>query len=127
MGAAIRDSGLEIGDIDAVYASANGTIRADRLEARAIHRAFGSAVPAVVALKAYCGEYAAGSGFPLAGALLALRDQVLHPSCGFEGADPELRVEPVRARRAANVRNVLVNSLSAGGGIVCAVVSREDA
>jgi hypothetical protein len=29
--------------------------------------------------------------------------------------------------RAANLRNILVNSISAGGGVVCAVVSREGA
>jgi 3-oxoacyl-(acyl-carrier-protein) synthase len=59
--------------------------------------------------------------------LLAIDEQALHPSCGFHEGDPEMRIEVVREYRPANLRNVLVNSISAGGGIVCAVVSREAA
>ncbi|MGH9424109.1 MAG: beta-ketoacyl-[acyl-carrier-protein] synthase family protein [Thermoanaerobaculia bacterium] len=126
MQAAIDDAEISLSEIDAIYASANGTKRGDLLELRAIQRLFGYGVPPVVATKGYFGEYAAGGGFDLAAALLAMRDQKLHASVGFEEADPELRFTPVTTPRAANLRNVLVNSISAGGGIVCAVVSRED-
>lgn len=127
MQAAIDDAEIQRSDIDAIYASANATKRGDGLEMRGIHRLFGDDVPPVVASKGYFGEYAAGGGFQLAAALLAMRDQKLHASLGFEEADPELRFVPVTAPRAANLRNILVNSISAGGGIVCAVVSREGA
>jgi hypothetical protein len=33
----------------------------------------------------------------------------------------------VRESRPANLRNILVNSISAGGGVVCAVISKERA
>jgi len=127
MQAAIDDAELTIADVDAIYASANGTKRGDLLEMRAIQRLFGDNVPPVVATKGYFGEYAAGGGFDLAAALLAIRDQKLHASFGFEEADPENRFAPVVAPRAANLRNILINSVSAGGGVVCAVVSREGA
>jgi 3-oxoacyl-[acyl-carrier-protein] synthase II len=127
MQAAIDDAELTVADIDAIYASANGTKRGDLLELRAIQRLFGDSVPPVVATKGYFGEYAAGGGFDLAAALLAIRDQKLHASFGFEEADPEMRFMPVVAPRAANLRNILVNSISAGGGVICAVVSREGA
>ncbi|HXH39925.1 MAG TPA: beta-ketoacyl synthase N-terminal-like domain-containing protein, partial [Thermoanaerobaculia bacterium] len=127
MQAAIDDAGVQRSDIDAIYASANGTMRGDRLELRAIRMLFGEAVPPVVAVKSTFGEYAAGGGFQLAAALLAMRDQKLHASFGFEEADTEMQFLPVSAPRDAALRNILVNSISAGGGIVCAVIAREAA
>jgi len=127
MQAAIDDADLQRSDIDAIYASANGTKRCDRLELRAIQRLFGDNVPPVVATKGYFGEYAAGGGFQLAAALLAMRDQKLHASIGFDEADSEMHFTPVTTPRDATLRNILVNSISAGGGIVCTVVSREGA
>ncbi|HUP47177.1 MAG TPA: beta-ketoacyl synthase N-terminal-like domain-containing protein [Thermoanaerobaculia bacterium] len=123
--AAIEDAGLRGGDIDAVYASANGNVRGDRLESRALQLVFGEAIPPVVAVKGSFGEYAAGGALQLAAALLAVRDQILHPTAGFEQADEGARIDVVRQPRPAALRHVLVNSLSAGGGIVSAVVSRE--
>jgi 3-oxoacyl-[acyl-carrier-protein] synthase II len=127
MRAAIDDAGILISDIDAIYASANGTKRGDGLEIRAIQRLFGDDVPPVVATKAYFGEYAAGGGLQFAAALLAMRDQKLHASFGFDDADAEMRFTPVRESRPAKLRNILVSSISAGGGIVCAVIAKERA
>jgi len=124
---AMDDAGLTMRDIDAIYASANSTRRADRVEYCAIQELFGDAAPPVVATKGYFGEYAAGGALQLVAALLAIDEQALHPSCGFEEGDAEMRIDVVRERRPAPLRNVLVNSISAGGGIVCAVVSREAA
>ena len=94
MRAAIDDAEIALTDVDAVYVSANGSRRCDALEARALDALFGAEMPALVNTKKILGEYAA------AGAL-----QI---------------VEAIR-----NVKgHVLVNSISAGGGIVCAVISR---
>ncbi|HEX2835173.1 MAG TPA: beta-ketoacyl synthase N-terminal-like domain-containing protein [Thermoanaerobaculia bacterium] len=97
MRAALDDAG--IGDVDAIYASANGSLRGDALERRAIDSAFAN-VP-VVTTKQIFGEYAAGGMLQLIAALLAVDE--------------------------GRYERVLVNSLSAGGGIVCAVVTREGA
>jgi 3-oxoacyl-[acyl-carrier-protein] synthase II len=94
MRAAIDDAELAIADIDAVYVSANGSPRHDALESRALKLLFGAKMPELVNTKAIFGEYAAGGALQL--------------------------VEAVRGA----ARNALVNSISAGGGIVCAVVSR---
>lgn len=99
MRAAIDDAEISPSAIDAIYASANGSRRADAVEANAIARLFGDTAPRVVATKQIFGEYAAAGGLQLAAAVLA----------------------------TAEHRHVLVNSLSAGGGVVCAVVSREAA
>jgi 3-oxoacyl-[acyl-carrier-protein] synthase II len=122
---AIEDAELTPRDIHAVYASANGTRRGDALEGAALTTLFGGAMPPVVAVKGCFGEYAAGGALQLISAVLAITDQVVHASCGYSDRDPEMQFEPTRERRATNIQNVLVNSLSAGGGIVCAVLSRE--
>ncbi len=101
MQAAIADAGIAIDEIDAIYASANGSRRADALENAAIEALFGERIPPVVQTKAIFGEYAAGGALQLAAAILAFESKPL--------------------------RHVLVNSLSAGGGIVCAVISRDAA
>ena len=124
MRAAIDDAGVAPEDISAVYASANSTVRADRLEQRALQSMFGSRVP-VVATKGIFGEYAAGGALVLAAAALAIRDQTLHATCGFESPDDGAQIDVNRTTRPAGLRHVLVNSISAGGGIVCAVLSRE--
>ncbi|MBV9496899.1 MAG: hypothetical protein JOZ54_21845, partial [Acidobacteria bacterium] len=125
MRAAIFDAELEPSDIDAIYASANATRKVDAVEARAIEMLLGE--KPVVATKGYFGEYAAGGALQLIAALLAISDQTLHGSYGFEAADDGVRLDIVRVLRPATLRHVLVNSVSAGGGIVCAVVSREAA
>ncbi|MFP5246768.1 MAG: beta-ketoacyl-[acyl-carrier-protein] synthase family protein [Thermoanaerobaculia bacterium] len=109
MRAAIDDAELSIADIDAIYASANGSVRGDAIEQRAIQLLFGDAVPPVVATKGIFGEYAAGGALQLVSALVALDEQKLP------------------AARDASLQHILVNSVSAGGGIVCAVVSKEGA
>lgn len=122
MRAALHDAELPLEAIDAVYASANGSRRGDALEQAALESMFGAAMPAIVATKGVFGEYAAGGALQLAAALLALDEQKLHASVGFEEGSMSLNGE----RRSADLRHVLVNSLSAGGGIVCAVLSREE-
>ena len=123
MRAAIDDAGLAVDDIDAIYASANGTKNADALEAAAIHEVFSATMPPVVATKGIFGEYTAAGALQLIAALLALRDQTLPDSAGFDTEDPKLSLTPHRGHEVRALRNILVNSLSAGGGIVCAVIT----
>jgi 3-oxoacyl-[acyl-carrier-protein] synthase II len=127
MRAALDDAEIAAGDVDAVYASANATRRADRVEARAIQALFGDDPPSIVATKGIFGEYAGAGSLQLAAALIAVRDQTLHKSVGFEELDPDLQIRATVNRQPSTVRNLLINSISAGGGIVSAVVSKEAA
>lgn len=127
MRAAIDDAALEPAAIGAIYASANSSRRADRLEYCAIQSLFGERVPPVVATKGYFGEYAGGGGLQIAAAALAIRDRTLHASAGFEQRDDDMHFDANRRRRDLALDHVLVNSISAGGGIVCMVLSREAA
>jgi 3-oxoacyl-(acyl-carrier-protein) synthase len=127
MQAAIDDAELVPADIDAVFASANATRRLDATEGAALARLFAGRMPHVVATKGYFGEYAAGNGLQLAAALVAVHDQRLPASVGFGNGDIDLPFVPTRQNQECELRHVLVNGVSAGGGIVTAVVSREAA
>jgi 3-oxoacyl-[acyl-carrier-protein] synthase II len=122
MRAALEDAELVPADIDAVFASANGTRRLDAVEAAAIGQLFDCEV---VAMKGYVGEHAAGNALQLAAAVLAVHDQWLPASVGFEQRDEALPLAPTREGHSRSLRHVIVNSVSAGGGIISAVVSRE--
>jgi 3-oxoacyl-(acyl-carrier-protein) synthase len=123
--AAIDDAEIALSDVDAIYASANGSVRGDAVEGRAIEELFGDHIPPVVATKGIFGEYAAGGALQLVAAVLAVDEQSLHSSAGFENGT--FRFTPNGERRACRLRHVLVNSVSAGGGVVCAVLSKEAA
>jgi 3-oxoacyl-(acyl-carrier-protein) synthase len=127
MRGAIEDAGLELSMISAIYASANGSRRADRLEYDAIQSMFGRRLPPVVATKGYFGEYAAGGALQLASAIVAIRDQALHKSACFETGDDDMQFDVNRVQRGMKLDHILVNSISAGGGIVSMVLSREAA
>ncbi|GAC1431383.1 MAG: beta-ketoacyl-ACP synthase II [Thermoanaerobaculia bacterium] len=126
MRAAIADAEIDSSMIDAIYASANGSRRGDRLEACAIQSLFGDRVP-VVATKGCFGEYAAAGALQLAAATLALADETLHVSPGFANGDDDVRIDVARERRSLPLKHVLVNALSAGGGIISMVLSKEAA
>jgi 3-oxoacyl-(acyl-carrier-protein) synthase len=125
MRAAIADADIDPSMVDAIYASANGGKRADRLEHCAIASLFGGRVPPVVATKGYFGEYAAGGGLQIAASALAMYDQTLHASAGFESGDDDMHFEVNRELRGTALDHILVNSISAGGGIVSMVLARE--
>jgi 3-oxoacyl-[acyl-carrier-protein] synthase II len=126
MSRAIDDAALEPSSIDAIWASANGTRRADRLEYRAIQSLFGDHPPPVVATKGCFGEYAAAGALQIASAALALRHQTLYATPGFEEGEDEMSMEVTRSMQPAALRHVLVNSISAGGGVISAVLSRGE-
>lgn len=122
---AVEDAELSTGQIDAVWASANGSRIADATESQAIQNVFGDAIPPVAATKGIFGEYAAAGALQIASAAVALRDQRVPQSVGFEQREDGMRFEPTPVSSSAKLEHILVNSTSAGGGIICAVLSRR--
>lgn len=121
---AILQAGLQPADISAVYASANGSRRGDALERSAIESLFGDRIPPVTAIKGLFGEYAGASGAPVAAAALALARNTVHATPGFEVGEPGVRFSPAVEAVSTPLSHVLTLSLSAGGGIVAAILSR---
>jgi 3-oxoacyl-[acyl-carrier-protein] synthase II len=95
---AISRAEIEPGDLGHINANGKSTQRDDLIEARALHRALGSAAETlpVTALKSYFGNSDAGTGaLELAGSLLALREGVLPHTLNYETPDPRCRLNVV--------------------------------
>lgn len=122
---ALDDAELQPADVDAVWASANGNRLGDRSEYLAIQQLFGNQIPPVIAPKGYFGEYAAGGALQLVSAVLALRDGELPRSPGFAQGEDAMLFSLATAARATQLRHIIVNTVSAGGGIACIVLSRS--
>jgi len=123
---AIADAGIELTDIDAVFASANSSVQGDHLEANSLQSLFGSAIPPVVATKGYFGEYAGAGSHQLISAVIALKRQWVPRSVGFESGEGAVDNAIVRSARDLPLRHILLNSFSAGGGLMSVVLSRCD-
>jgi len=92
MRSALRDAGLQPGDVGHINAHGLGTTDSDREEAAAIQDVFGdvaSRVP-VTAIKSYIGNAGAGCGvLELSASLLGLRHGIVPPTLNYRQPDPE--------------------------------------
>nr|APD71708.1 type II polyketide synthase 3 [Streptomyces sp.] len=114
---ALADAGLEPGDVDVVFADADGSPDRDRAEAAAITELFGEHGVPVCAPKAMTGRLSSG-GAPLdvVAALLSIRDGVLPPAGPVQEAAEEYGIDLVTGGpRAHQVRTALVLARGEGG------------
>jgi 3-oxoacyl-[acyl-carrier-protein] synthase II len=116
---AIADAGLSADDIDYINAHGTGTPENDKMEWLSIAAVFGeraSLVP-VSSNKSMIGHTLSAAGI-VEGVftLLALRDELLPPTIGYETPDPAIPIDcvPNTARRVA-IRHALSNSFGFGG------------
>ena len=117
---ALRDAGLEPGDVDYVNAHGTGTPIGDRAETLAVSHVLGD-VP-VSSFKGAVGHTIAAAGaVELALCLAALRDQVIPGTPGLEEPDPECRANVNWHTRPGRVRALLSNSFGFGGQN-CAII-----
>jgi 3-oxoacyl-[acyl-carrier-protein] synthase II len=128
MSYALEDARLSPGDVDYISAHATATPVGDAVEARAIHRVFGTrakTIP-VSAAKSMTGHAIGASGaIEAVASLLSIRDGIIHPTINYETPDPmcDLDVVPNKARDA-QVSLVLSNSFGMGGQNVSLVFGR---
>jgi len=116
---AVRDAGIDPGQVDYINAHATATELGDRAETVAIKRAFGdhAARVAVSSTKSMTGHLLGAAGAVEAiFSILAIRDGVLPPTINLENPDPacDLDYVPGSARQAP-VRFALSNSFGFGG------------
>jgi 3-oxoacyl-[acyl-carrier-protein] synthase II len=119
MRAAMRDAGVEPGQVGYVNAHGTSTPLGDAIETKAMKRAFGEVARkiAVSSTKSMTGHLLGGAGGLEAGiSALALRDQILPPTINYETPDPacDLDYIPNHARKA-EVEYALSNSFGFGG------------
>jgi 3-oxoacyl-(acyl-carrier-protein) synthase len=121
---ALADAGLEPAAIGCLSAGANGSVEADRREARGVAEAFGGATLPVTAIKSMLGEALGASGAFQAVALLGtLGDGVLPGirGLGQPAEDCPLSNLSAASRRLDSLRHGI--AVAAGsGGHTCAVV-----
>jgi len=116
---AIRDAGINPGDLHYINAHATSTELGDRAETVAIKRALGDharRVP-VSSTKSMTGHLLGAAGVVEAiFSILAIRDGILPPTINLENPDPECDLDYVPGTaRQAKVRTVLSNSFGFGG------------
>lgn len=128
MQSAVRQAGLEPGQIDYINSHGTGTPLNDVAEARAISRWAGSATPGirVSSTKSAIGHLLGGAGsVESVICLLALRDQFLPANLNVREVDPVVEFDLVREPREAVVRTALTNSFGFGGANATLVFQKE--
>jgi 3-oxoacyl-[acyl-carrier-protein] synthase II len=116
---AMRDAGVQPGQIQYVNAHGTSTEIGDKLETIAIKRAFGDHAYklAVSSTKSMTGHLLGGAGGLEAGiAVLAIRDQIAPPTINYEDPDPDCDLDYVpNAARPMAIEYALSNSFGFGG------------
>jgi 3-oxoacyl-[acyl-carrier-protein] synthase II len=122
---AIRDAGLNTGQINAISAHGTSTRMNDRLETKAIKQAFGNyayQVP-VISLKSQIGHCLAAAGaLEAVASLLMLSEQKLAPTINHNDVDTECDLDYVpNIARPAALQRILSNNFGFGGQNTCVV------
>ncbi len=119
MALALRDGGLEPGQIDYINAHGTSTELNDRAETQAIKAVFGAHAYKLMisSSKSMVGHLLGGSGgVEAVFTALSIHEGIVHPTINLDNPDPECDLDyvPKVARKAA-VRYALSNSLGFGG------------
>lgn len=128
MKAALRDAGLQPGDVDLISAHATSTVVGDKSETLAIKRLFGEdayRIP-VTANKSMTGHMLGAAGGAEAIALAySLRDGIIPPTINQEESDPDCDLDYVpNTAREANLQIGISNSFGFGGHNAVIVLRR---
>jgi 3-oxoacyl-[acyl-carrier-protein] synthase II len=123
--AALRDSGIDPGEVGHVNAHGSGLPAMDLAEARALNRVFGRKGVPVTALKGYMGNTASGSGaIEMAASLLAVNAGFVPPVRNCDSPDPELGLDLVLHEPRPCENPVFVKVTTTRHGQAAAVVVR---
>lgn len=131
MNRAISRAGFETSDVDYVAAHATATTLGDIAETNALKKVFGDHASklAISANKSMIGHLlgAAGAVSGL-GCIMAIRDQVVHPTINLRTPDPKCDLDYVpNEKREMTVDVALANGFGFGGQNAVAVFSRYTA
>ena len=119
MTAAIRDAGIDPGDIDYINTHGTSTPAGDIGETTGIKRAFGDHANTLMisSTKSTTGHMLGAAGVVEAiFCAMALQDQVIPPTINLDNQDPECDLDyTANVARDAKVRTILSNSFGFGG------------
>ncbi len=128
MNFALQDAELKPEDIDCIYANANSTIMADKMETHAIKEVFGQyayQIP-ITATKSLLGEcYSVSAAFATSAALGTLNKDFIPPTINLLERDPDCDLDYVPLKtRYTKVNNIMVISAGPNGSNTCVILSR---
>jgi len=128
--AALREAGLDPGDVDYVVAHGTGTPTGDISETAAIRRAFGEHADrlSVSSPKSMTGHTTAAAGaLSVLAAVYAMRDSAVSPTTNLDTPDPQCDLDntPNEARKR-EVRAAVVNAFAFGGTNACLVLRNPE-
>jgi 3-oxoacyl-[acyl-carrier-protein] synthase II len=127
---ALRDAGVEPGEVGYINAHGTSTPPGDIAETMAIKQAFGDHAYklAVSSTKSMTGHLlGATGGIEAIATAFALRDQMLPPTINLENPDPECDLDYVpNAARPAHVQVALSNTFGFGGHNATIVLKRYE-
>ena len=118
MRGALKQAGLNPGDVDCILAGANSSTEGDRQEAKAIKDVFAKEAKSlyISAVKSMVGEQYSNSGaLQAAAAVSAIEKQMLPPTINYQDKDPLCDLNIVTKAQGAKVKNILINSFGKGG------------
>lgn len=125
---ALKDANLTTEDIDCIFANANSTQPADKIETEAIKDVFGARaykIP-VTAIKSMIGETFSVSGAMAAAAALgAINKGFIPPTVNYKEKDPvcDLDYVPNKSRKA-DLDKVMILTFGPSGNSTCMIVGR---
>lgn len=125
---AIKQSGLQPGDISCINAHGTATINNDIAEGHALRRLFGSQIPPFSSTKSFTGHTLAPSGaIEAIYSILGILNNEIYPVLNFETPMPEIGLIPVtRLVTGAENQHVLSNSFGFGGNNASLLFSKYE-
>ncbi len=126
---ALDDAGLNLEDIDCVFANANSTQDADLIETNAIKEVFGNYAhkTPVTAVKSIIGEtYSASGGMSLAAAIGALEQDFIPATISLEKPSPECDLDyaPNKPRKK-KLSKIMINTFGPNGTNTVLIIGRQ--
>jgi 3-oxoacyl-[acyl-carrier-protein] synthase II len=127
---AIRDAGIQPGQIQYINAHGTSTPLGDRIETAAMKRLLGedAGKVAISSTKSMTGHLLGGAGGLEAGiTVLAIRDQIAPPTINLDHPDPECDLDYVpNVARPMAIEYALSNSFGFGGTNGCLIFKRPE-
>lgn len=124
---ALKDAGLNPEDIDCIFANANSTKDADKIEVKAIKEVFGEQTKRVfvTSVKSNVGEsFSVSGGFSLAAALGSMEKDFIPELLNYSNRDPECDLNFVLKKNSYRLSRIMVNTFSPNGANSVAIIGK---
>ncbi len=125
---ALEDAQLMPKDIDCIFANANSTKDADKIETSAIKKVFGERaynVP-ITSIKSMVGEtFSASGGLSAVAAIEALNNEIIPPTINYEVKDSDCDLDYVTNKaRQKKLKRIMINTFGPNGANTVVIIGK---